>query len=84
LTVTTAINVANPNRSSPTNVTIADGQGVGTIVDDEPGISISDVTKQEGKKVTMSFATVNGTATTSDGDYVANTGTLLSERLADC
>jgi hypothetical protein len=26
--------------------------------------------------VTISFATVNGTATTSDGDYVANTGTL--------
>ena len=26
--------------------------------------------------VTMSFRTVNGTATTSDGDYVAKTGTL--------
>ena len=26
--------------------------------------------------VTMSFATVNGTAKTSDGDYVAKTGTL--------
>ena len=38
------------NLSSPTNATIADGQGVGTIVDDEPRISISDVTKAEGKK----------------------------------
>ena len=83
------------NLSSPTNATIADGQGVGTIVDDEPRISISDVTKAEGKKgqttlftftvtlsaaydqaVTMSFRTVNGTATTSDSDYVAKTGTL--------
>ena len=83
------------NLSSPTNATIADGQGVGTIVDDEPRISISDVTKAEGKKgkttlftftvtlsaaydqaVTMSFRTVNGTATTSDNDYVAKTGTL--------
>ncbi|MGI8978373.1 MAG: Calx-beta domain-containing protein [Pirellulaceae bacterium] len=83
------------NLSSPTNATIADGQGVGTIVDDEPRISISDVTKSEGKKgrttlftftvtlsaaydqpVTMSYSTVNGTATTGDGDYIAKTGTL--------
>jgi len=83
------------NLSSPTNATIADGQGVGTIVDDEPRISIGDVTKAEGKKgkttlftftvtlstaydqaVTMSFRTVNGTATTSNGDYIAKTGTL--------
>jgi hypothetical protein len=38
------------NLSSPTNASIADGQGVGTIVDDEPRISISDVTKYEGKR----------------------------------
>jgi hypothetical protein len=60
-----------------------------------PRISISDVTKSEGKKgkktlftftvtlsaaydqpVTMSFRTVNGTATTGNNDYVARTGTL--------
>src|SRR5262249_5420465 len=83
------------NLSSPTNATIADGQGVATILDDEPRISISDVSKSEGRKgkttlftftvslssaydqpVTMSFRTVNGTATTSDGDYTARTGTL--------
>jgi hypothetical protein len=82
------------NLSSPTNVTIADGQGQGTIVDDEPRISISDVSKKEGRKnktsfiftvtlsvaydqaVTMSFRTVDGTAITSDNDYVAQTGTL--------
>ena len=38
------------NLSNPTNAMIVDGQGVGTIVDDEPRISISDVTKSEGKK----------------------------------
>jgi hypothetical protein len=38
------------NLSSPTNAIIADGQGMGTIVDDEPRISIGDVTKAEGKK----------------------------------
>jgi hypothetical protein len=38
------------NLSNPTNATIADGQGVGTIVDDEPRISIRDVTKYEGRK----------------------------------
>jgi hypothetical protein len=83
------------NLSSPTNAVIADGQGVGTIRDDEPRISIGDVTKKEGngkkttlftftvtlsaaydQAVTMSFQTVNGTATTSNGDYVAKTGTL--------
>ena len=36
------------NLSSPTNATIADGQGVGTILDDEPRISINDVTVTEG------------------------------------
>jgi probable HAF family extracellular repeat protein len=83
------------NLSNPTNATIADGQGLGTILDDEPRISISDVSKKEGKKnqttlftftvtlsaaydqpVTMSFKTTDGTAKTSDNDYVAKTGTL--------
>jgi hypothetical protein len=83
------------NLSGATNATIANAQGVGTILDDEPRISISDVTKAEGKKgqtkqftftvtlsaaydqaVTVSYQTVNGTATTGDGDYVAKSGTL--------
>jgi hypothetical protein len=74
---------------------LADNQGVGTILDDEPSISISDVWKSEGKKgqttlfiftvtlsvaydqpVTVSFKTTDGTATTRDGDYVTQTGTL--------
>jgi hypothetical protein len=104
-TITVLVNgdrLAEPNEtffvnlSSPTNATIADGQGAGTILDDEPRISISDVSNKEGKKtqttlftftvtlsaaydqpVTMSYRTVDGTAKTSDGDYVAKTGTLI-------
>jgi hypothetical protein len=37
------------NLIDPTNATIGDGQGVGTIVDDEPRISIGDVSRLEGK-----------------------------------
>jgi probable HAF family extracellular repeat protein len=83
------------NLSQPTNATIANGQGVCTILDDEPRISISDVSKAEGRKgqttlftftvtlsvaydqpVTMSFHTVDGTATTRDHDYAAQSGTF--------
>jgi hypothetical protein len=83
------------NLSDPTNASVADGQGIGTIVDDEPRISISDVTLKEGngkkttlftftvtlsaaydQPVTMSYRTVDGTAKTSDNDYVAKSGTL--------
>ena len=83
------------NLSGLTNAIIADGQGVGTIVDDEPRVSISDVSKAEGKKgkttsftftvtlseaydqaVTMSYRTIDGTATTSDSDYLSQTGTI--------
>jgi hypothetical protein len=83
------------NLSNPTGASIADGQGLGSIADDEPRISISDLSKAEGKKgqttlfsftitlsaaydepVTMSYRTVNGTATTAGNDYIAQTGTL--------
>ena len=82
------------NLNNLTGAIITDGQGMGTIVDDEPRISIGDVTKREGRKnttqvtftvtlsaaydqsVTMSFRTADGTATASDNDYVAKTGTL--------
>jgi Calx-beta domain len=48
------------NLSAPTNATIADSQGVGTIVDNEPRISISDVSKYEDKnrKTTLFTFTV--------------------------
>jgi hypothetical protein len=42
------------------NGAIANGQGVGTIVDDEPRISISDVTKREGRKGTTLFKRKKG------------------------
>jgi hypothetical protein len=82
------------NLSGATNANIMDARGTGTIVDDEPRISISDVAKREGRKnttsfvftvtlsaaydqpVTVSFRSVDGTATTSDGDYIAKTGIL--------
>jgi hypothetical protein len=81
--------------SDTTNAAIAYSKAGGVIVDDEPLISISDVSKSEGTKnkttqftftvtlslpydqpVTVSFQTVNGTATTGDNDYVAKAGTL--------
>jgi hypothetical protein len=43
------------NLSSAVGATIVDGQGVGTIVDDDPRISISDVAKYEGKSGTTRF-----------------------------
>jgi len=82
------------NLSGASNASIMDCQGSGTILDDEPCISISDVAKREGRKnttsfvftvtlsaaydepVTVSFRSVDGTATTSDGDYIAKTGIL--------
>src|SRR5262249_54490756 len=38
------------NLSGASNATIADAQAMGTIADDEPRISISDLPKAEGKK----------------------------------
>jgi hypothetical protein len=83
------------NLTAATGASIIGGRGIGTILDNEPRISISDVSKYEGRKgkkttftftvslstaydqpVTMSFQTVNATATTGDNDYVARTGTL--------
>jgi urease beta subunit len=83
------------NLSSPTNAIIADGQGVGRILDDEPRISVTDVTKAEGgrnkttlftftvtlsaaydQSVTVSYRTLDVSATTSDNDYIAKSGTL--------
>jgi ELWxxDGT repeat protein len=82
------------NLSAATSALITDSYGVGTILDDEPRLTISDVRKQEGnggtrqfvftvrlsaaydQPVTVSFQTADGTATTSDNDYVSQSGTL--------
>jgi len=44
------LTAAPPGLSSAANATIVDGQAVGTILDNEPRISISDVAMKEGKK----------------------------------
>src|SRR5207247_6106721 len=80
------------NLSSP-NAVITDGQGVGTILDDDPHININAVARKEGNSgttpfvftvslwaaydipVTVSFATVNGSAT-AGSDYQPTSGTL--------
>ena len=83
------------NLSDPVNATVADAGGAGTIADDEPRISIGDVSMAEGKKgqttlftftvtlsaaydqpITMSYQTLNGSATSGTRDYVARRGTL--------
>jgi probable HAF family extracellular repeat protein len=83
------------NLSAPTDAQLGNSYGVGTIVDDEPYISIGNVSKLEGatnhttlftftvslsqaydQAVTVSYYTANGTATTGDKDYVAQSGTL--------
>src|SRR5439155_547588 len=43
------------NLSSPTNGLISDSQGIGTIIDNEPRISINNVTKKEGNGTTTQF-----------------------------
>ncbi len=83
------------NLSAASNGLFVDSKGVGTILDNEPRISISDASKKEGRTsqttlftftvtlsvaydqaVTMSFRTSNGTATTSNSDYIAKSSTL--------
>jgi hypothetical protein len=87
------------NLSGASNAVIADGQGVGTILDDDdaPTITITPlVSAKEGannkttwfnffvtlsaaseKEVRVNFATVDGTATTANNDYVYRSGTLI-------
>jgi hypothetical protein len=64
-TVTVLINsdrLGEPDETFSVNLSTADafltdGQGIGTILDDEPRIRISDVTKVEGKKGQMTLFT---------------------------
>jgi uncharacterized protein (UPF0303 family) len=84
------------NLSSPVNATIADGQGVGTITNDDgtPSITVADVKVIEGnagtvnavftvslsnttdQKVSIDYATANGSATLANSDYAGAGGTL--------
>jgi hypothetical protein len=79
------------NLSNPTNSYAADGQAVGTILDDEPHISINDVAKAEGRKgrttlftftVTLSAAydkPVTMSFATSDGSARAYSGDYVAK-----
>lgn len=53
------------NLSAATNATIVGGQGIGIILDDEPHVSISDVSKQEGKKGQTTLFTFTITLSTA-------------------
>jgi large repetitive protein len=81
------------NLGGAVNASISDGQGVGTINDDDgPGISINDVSVGEdagsavftvslgapsAQQVTVNYATANGTAA-APGDYTAIASTPLT------
>jgi hypothetical protein len=57
--------IFNVNLSNPTNAVIADGQGVGTIVDDEPRISIEGTAVVEGNDGTTELTFTVTLSTTS-------------------
>jgi len=81
------------NLSSPTNATLADAQGVGTITNDDaaPTLSVNDVSVTEGNSgtvtltFTISLSAVSGTAanvnyTTSDGTATAGSDYVADSR----
>ncbi|APZ90449.1 sodium/calcium exchanger 1 [Fuerstiella marisgermanici] len=89
--------ILNSVNAAGRNVTIADAQGMGNIIDDDTAtISIDDVTIAEGdagttdfvftvtlsnevsSPVSINYDTVEGTATVSGNDFVANTGNVLT------
>ncbi len=63
------------NLSSPTNAVIADGQGAGSIVDDEPRISIGDVSAAEGNSGTTAFTFTVTLSAASDAPVTVNYAT---------
>ncbi|HSS19128.1 MAG TPA: Calx-beta domain-containing protein [Pyrinomonadaceae bacterium] len=67
----------NVNLSGPTNATIADSQGVGTIVNDDsaPTISINDVTQTEGNAGTTDYDFTVSLSSTSFQTITVNAAT---------
>ena len=61
--------------SSVGGATIVDGQGVGTILDDDPRVSISDVTKREGNSGTTRFVFTVSLSAASSTPVVVNYAT---------
>jgi Calx-beta domain-containing protein len=78
------------NLSNPVNATVADGQGVGTIQDNDPGpsISIDDVSDGEGDSgaltfdFTVSLSAVSGQVVTVDFGTANGTATAGSDYVA--
>ena len=72
------------NLADPVNATIADGQGIGTITDDDnpPAISIGDVTVAEGNSgtanaiFTVTLSAASGRTVTVD--YATANGTAIA------
>ncbi|MCI0456033.1 MAG: FG-GAP-like repeat-containing protein [Gemmataceae bacterium] len=63
------------NRSAPTNATIGDGRGIGTILDNEPRISINNVTRKEGNGKTTVFTFTITLSAAYDQDVTVNYAT---------
>jgi probable HAF family extracellular repeat protein len=83
-TVSVAVNgdrVGEPNEaflvnlSSATNAQIGDGQGTGTILDDEPRILISDVSRKEGNSGTTAFVFTVSLSAAYDAPVTVNFAT---------
>jgi hypothetical protein len=79
------------NLSCPTHATIGDGQGVGTVLDDEPRVSIDSLYAYEGKKGRSTFFTFTLTLSaaydqavtmsfrTADGTATASSGDYIAK-----
>jgi probable HAF family extracellular repeat protein len=73
---------AEPNEtfqvtlSQAIGAVIADGQGLGTIVDDEPRISINDVARQEGRSGTTLFVFTVALSAPTDVPVTVNFATI--------
>ncbi len=63
------------NLSAPVNATIADSQGIGTILDDDPRISINDVTVTEGNTGSTSATFTLTLSAASDVDVTVHYAT---------
>ena len=70
------------NLSNASNATIADNQGIGTIVNDDSGISVNDISMNEGNSGTTAFTfTVNLTPANSQAvtvNYSTGNGTAAA------
>ncbi len=63
------------NLSAPSGATIADGQGLGTILDDDPSVSISDVTRFEGNSGNTRFVFTVSLSAASNAPVVVSYAT---------